>query len=152
MGCWALQQGIKADRLEDIYYPCRSLYSFFSQPHAPRNKTQTQNTFTNILAIQLRSTLTRCNLKYPIYFNLCSVTCWPLLRYCVSTHNFSGASPLFAWSQNSFCLPHVPPSISCHSHRIFNLQVVYPYNTQDIHSLYLNIPYLTWDFWRQLSQ
>lgn len=48
--------------------------AWFFQSHAPQNKTQTQITFANTLAIQLGSFLTRYNLKCCIYSSLHSAT------------------------------------------------------------------------------
>ena len=64
----------------------------FSQPFAPRGKTETKDIFINTLAIQLGSSLCGYNLSYPIYSTLHSIMC-------------------LALPQIFFLLPNYPPSI-----------------------------------------
>lgn len=87
-----------------------------SQPHAPRSKT-------NILAIQLTFLLLDHNLNYPIYSNLHSATwlmthaIWHMTHDTLSCAQVSCIHLLIsshAWLYpRTFCLLHVPPSISC---------------------------------------
>ena len=108
--------------------PVEDMSGSSSQPHVLRNKTQTQNIFTNTLAIQLRlfsdwnHNLTYVLfLTYDIIFNLYFAT-WLVTSVQVpmnpSPHIIPGRSPAYHLSQNVFSLPVVPPSISCLSYRL----------------------------------